>query len=181
MTGKAIWFSDQNSKTILEEDHKNIKVSINSLFLLTKKFDICQQTKCPHNSCLFVCNRGDTNYTITAGSRQGSLAKLLFLIPRPALSSYQHRTLVCLFWSGHLHCTPRPPPLSIHPLHVALFMDELKVYVPDVSSSMCGHGGVFFLLFFASKGAVYKYNNSIWQKIFFVLIKRFDFMHGSMQ
>ena len=49
---------------------------------------------------LFVCNRGDTYYSITAGSRQGSLAKplsLLFLTPRLALSSHQHRTLVCLF------------------------------------------------------------------------------------
>ena len=57
---------------------------------------------------LFVFNRGDTYYSITAGSRQGSLAKplsLLFLTPRPALSSHQHRTLVCLFWSGNLHCT----------------------------------------------------------------------------
>ena len=26
-------------------------------------------------------------------------------------------------------------------------MDELKMYVPDVSSSMCGHGGVFFYSF----------------------------------
>ena len=32
MTGKATCFSDRNSKTILEEDHKNIKVGINSLF-----------------------------------------------------------------------------------------------------------------------------------------------------
>ena len=57
---------------------------------------------------MFVCNRGDTYYSITAGSRQGCLAKplsLLFLTPRPGLSSHQHRTLVCLFWSGNLHCT----------------------------------------------------------------------------
>ena len=35
-----------------------------------------------------ICNRGDTYWSITAGSRQGSLAKplsLLFLTPRPAL------------------------------------------------------------------------------------------------
>ena len=60
---------------------------------------------------LFVCNRGDTYYSITAGSRQGRLAKplsLLFLTPRPALSSHQHRTLVCLFWSGNLHCAHSP-------------------------------------------------------------------------
>ena len=46
-----------------------------------------------------------------AGSRQGSLAKhlsLLFLTPCLALSSHQHRTLVCLFWSGNLHCTNSP-------------------------------------------------------------------------
>ena len=130
MTGKAICFSDRNSKTILEEDHKNIKVDINSLFLLTKKFDICQQTKCPHNSCLFVCNRGDTYYTTTAGSRQGSLAKplsLLFLTPRPALSSHKHRTLVCLFWSGTLHCAPSPP----NPTAARQECFEL----PDVSNS----------------------------------------------
>ena len=30
---------------------------------------------------------------------------LLFLTPRPALSSHQHGTLVCLFWSGNLYCT----------------------------------------------------------------------------
>ena len=50
-------------------------------------------------------------YSITAGSRQGSLAKplsLLFQIPRPALSSHQHRTLVCLFWSGNLHWAHSP-------------------------------------------------------------------------
>ena len=54
----------------------------------------------------FVCNRGDTYYSIIAGSRQGSLAKplsLLFLTPRPALSSHQHRTLVCLLiWKSTL-------------------------------------------------------------------------------
>ena len=52
------------------------------------------------SNILFVCNRGDTYYSITAGSRQGSFVKplsLLFLTPRPALSSHQHRTLVCLF------------------------------------------------------------------------------------
>ena len=42
----------------------------------------------------FFCNRGDTYYSIiTAGFRQGSLAKplsLLFLTPRPALPSHQH-------------------------------------------------------------------------------------------
>ena len=57
---------------------------------------------------VFVSNRGDTYYSITAGSRQRSLAKplsLLFLAPRPPLSSHQHRTLVCLFWSGNLHCS----------------------------------------------------------------------------
>ena len=51
-----------------------------------------------------ICNRGDTYWSITAGSRQGSLAKplsQLFLTPMPALSSHQHRTLVCLFWSGN--------------------------------------------------------------------------------
>ena len=56
--------------------------------------------------CLFGCNRGDTYYSITAGSRQGSLAKplsLLFLTPRLALSSHQLRTLVC--WSGKLYCS----------------------------------------------------------------------------
>ena len=61
--------------------------------------------------CLFVCNRGDTYYSIKAGSRQGSLAKpqsLLLLTPRPALSSHQHRTSVCLFWSGNLHCAYSP-------------------------------------------------------------------------
>ena len=55
---------------------------------------------------LFVCNR--QYCSITTGSRQGSLAKplsLLFLTPRPAISSHQHRTLVCLFWSENLHCT----------------------------------------------------------------------------
>ena len=60
---------------------------------------------------LFVCNRGDTYYSIMVGSRQGSLAKplsLLFLTPRPVLSSHQHRTLVCLFWSGNLHCAHSP-------------------------------------------------------------------------
>ena len=54
------------------------------------------------------------------GSRQGSWAKplsLLFLTPRPVLSSHQHRTLVCLFliWkptlcsltSESLYCSPR--------------------------------------------------------------------------
>ena len=51
---------------------------------------------------------GDTFYNIMAGSRQRSLAKplsLLFLNPRMTLSSHQHRTLVCLFWSGNLDCT----------------------------------------------------------------------------
>ena len=54
--------------------------------------------------CLFLPNRGDTLYSITVGFRQGSLAKplsLLFLTPRPTLSS--HRTLICLFWSQNLH------------------------------------------------------------------------------
>ena len=60
---------------------------------------------------LFVCNRGDTYYSITEGSRQESLAKplsLLGLTPRPVLSSHQHRTLVCLFWSGNLHFAHSP-------------------------------------------------------------------------
>ena len=60
------------------------------------------------SGCLFVCNRGGTYYSIMAGSRQGSLAKplpLLFLTPRPTLSSHQHSPLVCLFWSGNLHCS----------------------------------------------------------------------------
>ena len=58
-----------------------------------------------------VFNRGDTYYSIPAVSRQGSLAKpqsLLFLTPRPVLSSHQHRTLVCLLWSGNLHFAPSP-------------------------------------------------------------------------
>ena len=49
--------------------------------------------------------------SITALSGQGSFAKqlsLLFLTPRPALSSHQHRTLVCLFWSGNLHYAHSP-------------------------------------------------------------------------
>ena len=55
-----------------------------------------------HSICpfLFVCNRGDTYYSIKAVSREGSLAKtlsLVFLTPRPVLSSHQHRTLVFLF------------------------------------------------------------------------------------
>ena len=48
--------------------------------------------------CLFVTE--ETYYSITAVSRQGSLAKplsLLFLTSRLGLSSHQHRTLVCLF------------------------------------------------------------------------------------
>ena len=75
-----------------------------------------QNSACPwkfHNvaytnadsSFLFVCNG------ITAGTRQGSFAKplsLLFLTPRPALSFHQHRTLVCLFWSGKLHWALSP-------------------------------------------------------------------------
>ena len=60
----------------------------------------------------FVCNRWDTYYSITAGSSiLGSLAKrlsLLFLTSRPALSFHQHRTLVCLFWSGNLNCPHSP-------------------------------------------------------------------------
>ena len=63
--------------------------------------------------CLFVCNRWDNYYSITAGSRQGSLANplsLLFLTPRPALSSHQHRILVCLFWSWNLHHSEQSAP-----------------------------------------------------------------------
>ena len=48
--------------------------------------------------CLFVT--GDTYYSITVDSRQGSLAKplsLLFLTPRTALSSHQLKILVFLF------------------------------------------------------------------------------------
>ena len=74
-----------------------------------KKSELVVTSK--EQNTLFVCNRGDTYYSITAGSRQGSLAKplpLLFLTPRPALSSHQHRTLVCLFWSGNLHCAHSP-------------------------------------------------------------------------
>ena len=65
--------------------------------------------------CLFVCNWGGTYYSITVGFRQGSLAKplsLLFLTPRLALSSHQHRTLVCLLWSGNLHCAHLPANLT---------------------------------------------------------------------
>ena len=60
---------------------------------------------------LFVCNRGDTYYSITVDSRQRSLAKplsLLFLTCRPALSSQEHRTLVYLFWSWNLHYAHSP-------------------------------------------------------------------------
>ena len=42
---------------------------------------------------LYVYNRGDAYYSITPRSREGSL----FLTPRQALSSHQHRTLVYLF------------------------------------------------------------------------------------
>ena len=52
---------------------------------------------------LFVCNRGDTYYSISAGSKKGSLAKLislLFLTPRPALSSRQHRTFAISLCTG---------------------------------------------------------------------------------
>ena len=68
------------------------------------------------SGCLFVCNRGGTYYSIMAGSRQGSLAKplpLLFLTPRPTLSSHQHSPLVCLFWSGNLHCAHSPANLTV--------------------------------------------------------------------
>ena len=49
--------------------------------------------------CFSVCNREDTYYCITAGSRQGSQDKplsLLLLTPRLTLSSHHHRTLVCM-------------------------------------------------------------------------------------
>ena len=51
--------------------------------------------------CLFVCNRGDT---IQYHGGLQHLRKLgqtpmlqVFLTPRPALLSHQHKTLVCLF------------------------------------------------------------------------------------
>ena len=71
---------------------------------------------------LFVCNRGDT---IQYHGGLQHLRKLgqtpmlhVFLTPRPALSSHQHRTLVCLFliweptlcsqWNSKSHyCSPR--------------------------------------------------------------------------
>ena len=53
---------------------------------------------------MFVCNRRDIYYSITTGSRQGSMS-LLSPTPPPVLSYHQHRTLVCLFWSGTLHYT----------------------------------------------------------------------------
>ena len=79
---------------------------------------------------LNVCNRGDTNYSITAGSRQGSLAKplsLLFLTPRPALSSHQHRTLVSLFWSGNLQSAHLPAnPTTVHQECFELLFEWMK-------------------------------------------------------
>ena len=48
---------------------------------------------------LFVCNRGDTYYSITEGSIKGSLAKplsLVFLTSRGALSSHELE-----LWSAH--------------------------------------------------------------------------------
>ena len=62
---------------------------------------------------------GDTYYSITASSRQVSYAKpqsLLFLTPRPALSSHEHRTLVCLFliWKPTLcYLTHQQTPLLL--------------------------------------------------------------------
>ena len=71
---------------------------------------------------MFVCNRGDT---IQYHGGLQHLRKLgqtpmlqVFLTPRPALSSHQHRTLVCLFliweptlcsqWNSKSHyCSPR--------------------------------------------------------------------------
>ena len=49
--------------------------------------------------------RGDTYYSITAGSRPGSLPKplsQLFPTPKPALSSHEYKSLVCLFSKQHL-------------------------------------------------------------------------------
>ena len=60
---------------------------------------------CSVKVCLFVCNRGDTYYSIMAGSRQGSYAKplsLLFLTPGLMLSSHQHRMLV-----SHIRYCPK--------------------------------------------------------------------------
>ena len=56
--------------------------------------------------CLFVCNRGDTYYSITTSSRQGNLAKplsLLFLTPKLALSKRQKSVIKILY---ELYQTP---------------------------------------------------------------------------
>ena len=87
--------------------------------------------------CLF-CNRGDTYYSITAGSRQGSLAKplsLLFLTPRPVISSHQHRTLVCLFWSENLHTllTHQQIPLLLANLSCRMYPTAQIAFSPTPS------------------------------------------------
>ena len=93
--------SRANNLTITEEDQISGKLIISCIFVgISEKFVKILCRRILAITCLFVCNRGDTYYSITAGSKQGSLVKplsLLFLPPRPVLSSHQHRTLVCLF------------------------------------------------------------------------------------
>ena len=54
---------------------------------------------CCSNKCLFVTEEILITVSWQAPDKPQSL---LFLTPRPALSSHQYKTLVCLFWSGNL-------------------------------------------------------------------------------
>ena len=83
--------------------------TISQIIIISISYSVSYLVPTFNVSCLFVAEDIPMYYSITACSRQGILAKLLsilFLTPRLALSSYQHWTLICLFWSGnlHLHC-----------------------------------------------------------------------------
>ena len=91
-------YSTWEVPAIFEKDGQKIELILINGEIRPKKSELVVTSK--EKKTLFVCNRGDTYYSIKAGSKQGSLAKplsLLFLTPRLALSSHQHKTLLCLF------------------------------------------------------------------------------------
>ena len=99
-TGSGNTHADEAAATKKAEEEANEKMKEEALQeAMKKQTEADMKKKAEEDSCLFVCNRGDTiQYPGGIQARKlGQAPILVILTPRAVLSSHQHRTLVFLY------------------------------------------------------------------------------------